>query len=384
MKVHKLLLLFIIVNNSKFLISVIERTLNATPSWIQVDILNMSFNVTKNQYIKLGDYNILFQASLLSYSIKTKDQALYSTDLYSTTLTLINQNWIYIGYGIGPALIYNQMVNYTIHFEDTENDKVIVRLEHENSIKSFIQSESNSIFTIYLLSNEQSANKTVINMLYTDSFHPYENSTISFNVNLFLSNPPIFEESLSPLNISSWQDYSYNLPSAQDPDGDSFSISLGSSTPSWIYLRNSTEIFINFSSIENISGEVTVEIILTDSNSAWSNYTLPIFILNKSIPYFGLINDIRLYLVENYEAIVNITSSYPVTFIDWTTKAPVVWAMFNQSSNSLLIESSKIISKNKQCALAKSYDSWGNSYFSNAFNVMISFNNPPAVLTIKP
>ena len=187
--------------------------------------------------------------------------------------------------------------------------------------------------------------------------------------------------SISIFNIQNT--YWYNLPPAQDPDGDIFNITLGTSTPSWIVLFNSSEIQIYFSnSTENISGQITVEIILTDSIGAWSNYSLQIFILGKSTPYFGFINDILVYSVQSYETIENITSSYPVTFVDWVTKTPVVWAMYNQSSNSLLIESSKIIGKNKQCVLAKSNDSWGKPHFSNAFNVVISFNNPPAVLTI--
>ena len=233
----------------------------------------MLFKITTNQYIKLGDYSLLIKAKLLSYSLHINDELLYTTNQNLVTLSLSNTNCEFESGGIDSYLIFNKLTNYTFTFKDNENDKVLLNLTHDSTINSFIQSKTNLIFSVSLLSNSEVITETQIKLLYTDSFHPGESNIIKFNVTLLQSNPPMFKEDLSIININNWRDYLYQLPEAEDIDGDNFTISLGSLTPNWINLVNNSFILFKTSEIVKIpSNNFTVEIILTDENGSWDSY----------------------------------------------------------------------------------------------------------------
>ena len=64
--------------------------------------------------------------------------------------------------------------------------------------------------------------------MYYDSYHqdPKYWSSVEFQVNVLLSEPPVFLNGFDNLTVNMWSVYLYDLPDASDPNNDTFTISV--------------------------------------------------------------------------------------------------------------------------------------------------------------
>ena len=174
----------------------------------------------------------------------------------------------------------------------------------------------------------------ILEFSYTDFYHQDIQYLTLFNVtvNLFASEPPIFDESLANISISRWSNYDYLLPHIAEPDGQNFTVQLSNSTPSWIELIDNSTIRVSpIKQQKSQSETVSVEIVLTDDTNAFSKYILNVTLLLNLTPKYEIIETISSsYLIDGIE--LSVTSPSPVNVIDWNSGLILSWLYFNTSS----------------------------------------------------
>ena len=223
----------------------------------------------------------------------------------------------------------------------------------------------------------------ILEFSYTDSYHQDNQylTLMNFIVNLFASEPPIFDSSLTNISISRWLPYNYLLPHVTEPDGQNFTIQLADSTPGWIELTNNTLRISPFKQQTNQIEIVQVEIVLTDETNAFSKYAMNVTLQPYFSPQFGAIEIINSSDLVN-GVILNITSLNYINAIDWSSNSSLSWLHFNASSSVLMLNSKIPVGIN-WCRLW-STDTCGASVCSNEFNITQHFNmpRPPAITNL--
>ena len=107
---------------------------------------------------------------------------------------------------IGSYLVANKLQNYTVEFTDPEGDKISFRYIYNNLVNIFIQQTPNisSQYNVIMQTETASQTPAILEFSFTDFYHQDTQYLTSFNVtvNLFASEPPIFDGSLTNISIS--------------------------------------------------------------------------------------------------------------------------------------------------------------------------------------
>ena len=211
---------------------------------------------------------------------------------------------------------------------------------------------------------------------YTDVYHqdPSDTMNITFTLNLFSIEPPVFQEQLSPLNANTWADFYITLPNIVDPNGLRWGVSLDQSAQSWvIYNQNNSLTLLTSRLSLNTSEVMNIRIRITNEDNAWTEYNQTVTVDPLISPVFGTINNLTVSANTVTEFDYVFTGSSAVTAVDWQTNATISWVSLNRASNKLIIVfNSNYILSNQQWVRLKSSDSWGNTVYSNNFTISVS------------
>ena len=110
----------------------------------------------------------------------------------------------------------------------------------------FVQNVNQTTFNFVMNCEDNSIQNTQLSFNYTDKYHinTEEWKSISFNLNVFLSEPPRFVDEILDFQINLWSStlFLLNLPQITDPDSYIFTISLPSDLPDWIKITENNKV----------------------------------------------------------------------------------------------------------------------------------------------
>ena len=93
-------------------------------------------------------------------------------------------------------------------FEDDELDNIKIKIKENLNYGSFVKYEDSTIATIMLQSTFAQEDPVDFSFMYTDSYHQTEEDWREFksSLYLFLTEPPIFNNSFSIIESNRWAD----------------------------------------------------------------------------------------------------------------------------------------------------------------------------------
>ena len=115
----------------------------------------------------------------------------------------------------------DKIISFYFDFLDQESDNVLVKMKDNDVVSSYVIFNSSSFSSQVLLqANDVSNSIQDLVFLYTDSYHQDASfwMNITLRVNLFASEPPVFDSGLNNIQINRWQNKEIVLPSFSDPD----------------------------------------------------------------------------------------------------------------------------------------------------------------------
>ena len=217
------------------------------PLWISFNETTGNFSVDISKVTSIGQVSLKFQSQLIGYSFL--NYLLNNTiSTYIANFYFLNENWILISSIYSDwYVVINQIANFTLKFNDKENDKVSMILVNSGACNAFIQAQSTSSFNLKVMCDDNSVSETAITLKYTDKYHQDSQYwvKVDINLNIFKSQPPLFSSKLSPIQINLWDSsqLTFRLPDIIDTDSSLFKVSLESSAPAWIHVIASTSEF---------------------------------------------------------------------------------------------------------------------------------------------
>ena len=340
--------------NSRFLVRactndpIIDGSWNV-PSWINVNQTDSTIIIVPENVQSVGFFNLWVQAQLIVGLIDSSKLENYiSTN--STSFELINSNWHINTSFSNSYIIIGQTKTFDINFVDEENDKINLKVTDPGGIGVFIKSMSTLSSMIYLNCDDSSLNQTQIKLSYTDRYHMNDSNwqILSFKVNIFVSEPPIFTENIETIYFSRWSStlISRKLPSIYDPDSSSFSISLLNNSLNFIYITSINEngetvYFINIDCSYKDSwysaGEfLNLTLILSDDSRAFTEYQVYINLSYNSVIKFDHINDVNINLSQSANFSLNIgNAKFKVK--EWETNEDINWIWYSQMNQFMYI-----------------------------------------------
>ena len=289
-----------------------------------------------------------------------------------------NNNWNLISHSIPNYLILNQISNFTINFEDDEDDIVKIQIQNNQYFSSFVKYISSETVILMIQPEGSLGDQFNVTIYFTDSFHLNEEDWQNFTtqMTLFASIPPTFDKGLNSISVNKWQNYLYLLPTFSDPDSNNITAKLGEGTPNWISMNKNFTISLNSKSGNDVKEGLTqVDIVLIDETNSWTKYTINITVEPLISPIFGLIPNVNIEQLEGDGVVLNITSDYKVDVIGWDSDSLLSWIIFDNSK--LKINSYFIIPTQAWLRLV-SQNSWGSKIYSNLFHLE-SISTPPAL-----
>ena len=303
----------------------------------------------------------------------------YLTENYTSLIEFTNSIWTFISSNASNYLVINKITIFTLRFYDLEEDFINIKVVQNDNINSFSQSVSNntSLINILLQANNISSEPSRLTIQYTDAYHKdntfYKN--ITYDLYLFSSEPPIFNQELLQVNATRWTDYSIKLPSIFDPNDLKWIVSL-INPPSWVSLSSNTLIYLNTSNIVYQIPETTKIIVrIINSMEAWTKYNLTINVQPISTPVFGQINDVILNKNATTILKIDYEGTSKVITSNWSNKKQISWILFNDTSHELIIEE-KCINNGSLWVILMAYDSCSNEIYSNKFNLSLPIITP--------
>ena len=307
---------------------------------------------------------------------------------YSWSIDFVNINWSIKSINIGSYLVVNKLKNYTVEFTDQEGDRILFKYTYNNLVNIFVQQTPNIALQYNVIMQTETASQipAILEFSYTDFYHQDNQylTLLNITINLFESEPPIFDSSLTNILISRWSNYDYLLPNITEPDGQNFTVQLSNSTPSWIELINNSTINISPIMQQTSKSEtVSVEIVLTDETNAFSKYILNVTLLPYLSPQYEIIKNIYINIFDG--AVLYVISPSPVNVVDWSSDSILSWLYFNISSSMLMLKDQMPV--NTIWCRLWSIDLCGTSICSNEFNVTqqpISHKPPVVTNTFGP
>ena len=132
-----------------------------------------------------------------------------------------NKNWNLQSINSKTYLVKDKATYFYFTFSDAEQDNVVVRMEQSEVVSSF------AIFNITLNSsqvllqpNYVSDEPVFLVFYYTDSYHQDALfwSNLSLSVNIFDSEPPVFNSPIENIHVNRCQNAEIKLPRVSDPD----------------------------------------------------------------------------------------------------------------------------------------------------------------------
>ena len=230
---------------------------------------------------------------------------------------------------------------FSLYFKDTENDRIDIKIVENNFIRFFVQSISNSTTKYNIILEAMYASNVPVDLVvkYTDVYHqdPSDTMNITFTLNLFSIEPPVFQEQLSPLNANTWADFYITLPNIVDPNGLRWGVSLDQSAQSWvIYNQNNSLTLLTSRLSLNTSEVMNIRIRITNEDNAWTEYNQTVTVDPLISPVFGTINNLTVSANTVTEFDYVFTGSSAVTAVDWQTNATISWVSLNRASNKLI------------------------------------------------
>ena len=176
-------------------------------------------------------------------------------------------------------------------------------------------------------------------LMYYDSYHqdPKYWSSVEFQVNVFLSEPPVFLNGFDNLTVNMWSVYLYDLPDASDPNNDTFTISVIGNNYFWTEItQNGTHglLKLDASQLGPLTEDTgyVIEIKIKNSKGSFTTYGLNVLVLKYIKPYFSQINSIVLPNLQNKVLNFAIISEFELPDLhlqvqanEWTTNKTLQW-----------------------------------------------------------
>ena len=212
---------FISTQNAKFLIKITWDSDLNIPNWIQVNDNNMTVTLLLDKIISVSSIKINFEAQLITVSIPDNNYLNYKTQKYNSVFHFSNNNWALINIVSQSYLVIGKLTTFSFVFSDDEADNIYVSMNSSDFVSSYITfDKKTSISRVLLNSNAISEDPVILIFYYTDSYHQDESfmNNVTLSVNLFESEPPVFDSPLKNVNANRWQNTEIKLPSFSDPD----------------------------------------------------------------------------------------------------------------------------------------------------------------------
>ena len=282
-------------------------------------------------------------------------------------------------------VIVNQLKNFTISFSDAEQDNVLVSIASSGTLNAFVQKyKSNSTYMLIVQADQGINTQTSVVLRYTDLYHqdPQFWQNITIPIDIFSSNPPEYFEPLQNVSVSAWGWLNVTLPTATDPDGDTFTTNLSQLTPEWIKLFDATTLSV-WPDSSNLSKSLTVQplsIVLVDSTGAQSINTFYINVDTSELIEMNTFSNIKLYYSQIYKFRPGIANATNISLVDWSSLQSVLFSSFNASSGMMLINASNSKDVGVHWVKLSALDGWNKINYSNSFNLIIKIKNPPVFL----
>ena len=307
------------------------------------------------------------------------------SDKKKITFLFTNSNAEILSYNSKDYTVVNILKNFTISFVDVEGDNVLMSIVNPGSINAYVRSiQPYNTYTLIVQANDGANTQTNVVLKYTDKYHQdavyWKNLTIS--IDIFATEPPRYESPLQNISISACNWAKFTLPVATDPEGDSFTTSLDLTTPGWINLidSNTLEICPLKSNLTAILSSQIVSIKLLDSTNASSVYSFYLNIDTSMLVKFDHVENVEIYFSEIYMLQTDIKNARSISLVDWLYEQLISWSNFNSTSNTIIINATDFSLVGTHWVRISAIDEWGNSKYSDEFNISIITKNPPVFL----
>ena len=338
--------------NSRFLIRIWanDPTIDGScisAGWIAANQTTASINILSINISSVGVYNIWLQAQLLISLSKISDLAKYITTSIMS-FEFVNNNWEIISIPPSQFIIVNQTKTFDVSFRDFESDNVIMNFVDSAGLGVFINALNNLNFQIYLNCNNDSIKTADLIFSYTDTYHMNASYLQTFNVsiNVFVSEPPIFAESIQSITVNLWSPSlaTQKLPSIIDSDSNLFTISFAELTPNWIYISSnktsgSANNYICIDCVTNNwqrnSDNMLFTIILSDDTGAWTQYQFYVEFVSQSIQ-FNHIDDVSINMSKAFQIPVNI-GNVQLYASECKTNSIIDWIWYIPNQNDVFV-----------------------------------------------
>ena len=140
------------------------------PLWVSFNENAGNFTIETSKITSVQNTNLVFQSQLIGFSfINYNLNNTIST--FSSSFSFTNDNWVVAGSYSNWYVVYQQMTNLTMNFDDTEGDTVLLKQVDSGSLSVFIQRKSKSIYTLLATWNDETISETVVMLAYTDKYH---------------------------------------------------------------------------------------------------------------------------------------------------------------------------------------------------------------------
>ena len=212
-------------------------------------------------------------------------------------------------------------------------------LEFKDFLISLDSVVSNKVYcNIFCQSSENKASSEILIISYYDLYHsdPIYWESITFSIDIYASNPPIFESELYNFTVNMWSNAIYILPNASDLDGDSFTTSVDGNNSFWVKINplNMQQLVIYSSLLGPLATDTDyiIGIKLKDSTEAYTLNNFKITVPKYVNPYFDFIRDVKLntkgisqisYKVNSKFSLNDL--AYHISALDWNTNSLVPW-----------------------------------------------------------
>ena len=288
-------------------------------------------------------------------------------------------------YSQNEFIIINELKNFTFSFSDNEHDNILVSIANSGTLNTFIQKyQSNNTFILFAQTDQGANTQTRVVIKYTDSYHQdpkyWQNITVLFNI--FANSYPEYLEPLQNVSISACNWMNVTLPTATDPDGDSFTVSLKEPVPEWIKLIDPTTLSVcPYSS--NLTKSQTLQqisIVLIDSTEAQTTNTFYLNIDTSKLFGMNSVSDISLYFSQTFSLELRAESATDVSLVEWSSLQSIKFSHYDVSSKTIFVDGTDMENMGVYWVMISALDGCGKVSYSNRFNMTIKFKYPPVFL----
>ena len=129
---------FVHWQNSLFIITAYDNKTETIPEWMSVNQIKKTIEFDLTKLNSVGDYYLLLNARLATYSINNTEESKYTTPNFYTKFSFLNTNWYLSSSNSTNYLVINNMSIFVFKFVDAENDRTILKVNNINKISTFI------------------------------------------------------------------------------------------------------------------------------------------------------------------------------------------------------------------------------------------------------